>query len=514
MRQLARSSGLNLAGSIVAATLNLLLPVLITRNLTKDDAGIFFQATALFTVLVSVGTLGADTGVLRALPRAIALRRSKDIGALLRIALSLPVGISVVLAVVLAVMAGPLGDLATGGDKGAALFTRSVLVLSPVLPLAVAYAIGLSTSRALGSVVPLVVVEKLGRGSLQVAAIALALAVGGSVLLAVLAWTLPYVAALLVIGFWIVRSAAREKRKIEGRLSAPAKAPSVGLAGEFWRFSGPRAASRVFAVALQRFDILIVGALRGPAEAAVYAAATRFPILGLMFVQAIQQVMAPRISEFLARDNHDRALSMYRTTTTWLTLVSWPIYLLSVSYPGVLLDVFGGGYDRAARVVVILCLTMLVATACGPVDSVLLMGGRSVLSLGNTAVALTATVTIDLLLIPDHGITGAAIGWAVGILLNNLLPLVQVHQVLHMHPFGSATLAAVALCVATYGLIPALLRIVLGANLTSLFLAGLLATLVFLAAGTALRRTLALDALVGAMRRQRPHPPVVSTDRP
>ena len=72
LRSLARGSALNLAGSMVAAVLNLALPVIITRGLTREDAGVFFQVTALFTILVSVGTIGADTGVLRSLPRSIA----------------------------------------------------------------------------------------------------------------------------------------------------------------------------------------------------------------------------------------------------------------------------------------------------------------------------------------------------------------------------------------------------------------------------------------------------------
>ena len=77
LRRLARGSALNLAGSLVAAVLNLVLPVLITRGLAHPNAGVFFQATALFTVLVSVGTIGADTGVVRSLPRAIALGRGR-----------------------------------------------------------------------------------------------------------------------------------------------------------------------------------------------------------------------------------------------------------------------------------------------------------------------------------------------------------------------------------------------------------------------------------------------------
>ena len=73
LRRLARGSTLNLVGSLVAVVLNLVLPVVITRSLVQGQAGLFFQAAALFTILLNVGTIGADTGVLRSLPRAVAL---------------------------------------------------------------------------------------------------------------------------------------------------------------------------------------------------------------------------------------------------------------------------------------------------------------------------------------------------------------------------------------------------------------------------------------------------------
>ena len=78
--------------------------------------------------------------------------------------------------------------------------------------------------------------------------------------------------------------------------------------------------------------------------------------------------------------------------------------------------------------VLILSLTMLLATACGPVDSVLLMAGRSWLSLRNSTVALAVNVGLNLVLIPLYGIRGAAIAWSVAIVVRNLLPLVQVRD--------------------------------------------------------------------------------------
>lgn len=502
LRQLARGSAFNLAGSMVAAVLNLALPVIITRGLAKEDAGIFFQATVLFTILINVGTIGADTGVLRSLPRAIALERVDRIPRYLRTGVSLPVLFTLAMSALGIALAGPIAQWATNSDGDPARqFEVALWILLPLLPVAVGYIILVAASRGLGSVRPLVMVEKLGRGSVQVAAVWGA-SLASSLSLILVAWVLPYVAALIVIALW-VRSMYLRLRAKHPR-SDDVTVDEGKLRKDFWSFAAPRALSRVFSVALQRFDIILVGAILGPAQAAIYAAATRFLILGLMFVQAIQQVMAPNISQLLATHDDDRANQLYRTTTTWLTLVSWPIYLLAAWYAPMLLDVFGEGYDSGSTTVEILCLFMLIATVCGPVDSVLLMGGRSVLSLINTGLALLVSVVLDVILVPRLGIEGAAMGWSVGILVNNLLPLWQVNRTMGMHPFGPGVRTAMSVCVVTFGLIPGFVYAALGQSLLSLLLALLLASAAFLLAVTRLRAPLEVDDLVRALRRRRP----------
>ncbi|MEJ7707697.1 MAG: polysaccharide biosynthesis C-terminal domain-containing protein [Nocardioidaceae bacterium] len=161
--------------------------------------------------------------------------------------------------------------------------------------------------------------------------------------------------------------------------------------------------------------------------------------------------MAPRISGFLAKRELRRAHAMYAMTTAWLILLAWPIYITSALFAGLLITVFGSDYARGAPVVGILCCVMLLATACGPVDTVLLMGGRSRWSLLNTGLALVGNVAVDLLLVPAHGIIGAAVGWSVGIILGNILPLFQVHRFLDMHPFGGASARAALTAMVCFG---------------------------------------------------------------
>ena len=320
-----------------------------------------------------------------------------------------------------------------------------------------------------------------------------------SLILAVVAWSLPYVAASVMMGLTVIQLIRRSTR---GVTSLPAR-PHRELVREFWSFSAPRAVSRLFAVGLQRFDILLVSGMVGLTAAAIYAAASRFLLLGLMFVQAIQQVMAPRVSEFLARGDVPRAHVMYETTTAWLIVIAWPIYLICAIFAPFLLTIFGKQYSSGSDVVVILCLGMLLATACGPVDTVLLMGGRSVWSMVNTGLALAINVVVDLILIPPYGITGAAIGWAISIAVNNLLPLYQVHRFLGIHPFGAGSIRGAAIAGVVVGGIGCAVRFGLGGGFLGLVVAIVVAGAVYVAALWWQKDALELDALVSVMRRKR-----------
>jgi O-antigen/teichoic acid export membrane protein len=105
---------------------------------------------------------------------------------------------------------------------------------------------------------------------------------------------------------------------------------------------------------------------------------------------------------------------------------------------------------------------MLVATGIGPVDVVLLMGGRSSWNLFNVAVALILNLVLGLILGPRIGIAGAAVGLAGAILFNNVGPLVEVRAFLKVHPFGPAFFPVAASAALCFGCVGAAARLALG----------------------------------------------------
>ena len=90
----------------------------------------------------------------------------------------------------------------------------------------------------------------------------------------------------------------------------------------------PRAAGQSFDVAVLWLDTLLVAALIGPTAAGIYAAGTRFLLIGTFTAEAIQQAVAPRVSSLITLGKRDDAHAVITQATSWQAAITWPVYLV------------------------------------------------------------------------------------------------------------------------------------------------------------------------------------------
>lgn len=511
----ARGGLLNLAGVVANAVAGFALVVVVTRGLGRTEAGIFFESVALFSILGAIAQWGADVGVVRTIPAYRLQSRLSDVPHAIRSGLLPALVVGAVAAVAMFSFAEQLGSLLTNGAHGADL-APALRVLAPFLPLYAAYMVGLAVTRGFGTMLPSNLIDKLGR------AVAQPILVGGGIALGLTGfglaatWAIPYALGLVGVVAWSARLLKNSYR--DAALPQDDARPFGAVMRQFWRFTGPRGLAGVFAVVVVWLDVLLIGALRSPGEAAIYAAATRFLVFGQFIGVAITQVVAPKLSELLTGGDHLRARSVYSTATWWLMGLAWPIYVSMIVLAPSLLSVFGTGYQRSRTVLIILGAAMLVATAIGPVDVVLLMAGRSSWNLINTLVAVIANVGLNLLWIPRFGLTGAAAAWAVSILLNNLLPLIEVWSLVRLQPFGGGSLVSGLSAVAWFGGVGLAARGLLGEGIATIAVTAIIGSIGHAATLWRFRRVLHLEALGHAMRPRAkaapgPERPVVSPGR-
>ena len=504
---LARGSALNLAGAVATGLLHFVLLVVVTRGLGAQGTGAFYEAVALFLILSSAASLGSDVGLSRMVPRYRALGRVRDLRRGLAVGLWPVAAAGCLLGLLAWWYAAPLADVFSrhGEAETAQLadFIRTFALFVPVSALSLAV---FAATRGFATMRPTVYLDKIARPALQpLLMLPVILAGAGSTAIA-LAYLGPYLPVLAAGLFWMGLLLRRVERRREGVPAFLRFRSLGGLWGEYWRFTGPRGLAAIFQTTSLWLNTLLIGALRSTKEAGVYAASSRYLAMAAMAAVAIRQVLAPKLSELLARRRTERAAAAYQTTTSWLIALNWPIYLALLTFGPALLQVFGRDFAGGDVVLVVLSATMLIATAVGPVDVVLLMGGRSSWNLANTVLALAANLALNFALTPRYGLAGASVAFAVGILLNNLLPLVQVWWSMGLHPFGPGTGVAAALSAVSFGLLGLVLRAVAGPTVAGFVVyavagCGLYAVLLW-----RFRDRLEWEALSGILRRRRRDP--------
>jgi O-antigen/teichoic acid export membrane protein len=494
LEKLARRGTASAVGAGFGAIFGILLVAIVTNGFSSTVAGTLFAATSAFLILESVTLLGTDTGLVRWLPAHLASGRAADLPRTLVVAAAPVLVLSLAAAVGLYAAAPVLAPTMVGSEAGTTM-TTMLRALALVLPVASLHDLVLASTRGAGSMRPTVLVENIGRVGFQALAVLVVHLVGGGALALALAWSLPYLVGLAGAAWWL-------RRLVPRVATEPSAAGTWGaLAREFWAYTAPRAIARVTQTTLKRSDIVLVAALASPADAALYTAATRFVVLGQLFVQSVQQALSPHLSALFARGQTTAANSVFQAATTWSMIASWPLYLVTAGFATTLLRVFGDGYEAASDVVLILSLTMLLATACGPVDSVLLMAGRSWLSLRNSVAALAVNIVLNLVLIPQDGIRGAATAWATAIVVRNLLPLVQVRGQLGMWPVTRASAQVGMGAVACFGAVDILVPLADWRPAADAALVGV-AVLVYAVGIWSWRATLGLGAFRSVLRRR------------
>jgi O-antigen/teichoic acid export membrane protein len=469
LARVARGGALNLGGALISAIATLGLTVLVTQNFSRSIAGAFFVAMSAFLIVEAVANLGAYNGTIYFIARLRVLHAERRIPAIMRATIVPVVISSIVAAIAVIIFARPLAGLLIDGRSahGAspAAVASALRALAGALPFAALTDTLLGAARGYHEMRPTVVIDRIGRTGLQALG-ALAAALTASSALLAPAWALPYVGASIAAVFWLRRIMRRQKAKPQGPVVRPVSSPTAPIdnkhgkpnAKGFWKFTGPRSLASIAQIIIQRLDIVLVGVLIGPVEAAIYTAATRFLVAGQLGNAAISMAAQPQFTKLFAVGDRNGANAVYQATTAWLILLTWPLYLLAVIFGPYGLLIFGHAYHAGSTVMVILGLAMLVATACGQVDMVLITTGRSSWSLYNGLLAMIINVGVDLVLIPKLGITGAAVGWAAAIGVTNLVPLVQVATAAKVHPFGSGTLSAALLATFSFAAIPLAVR--------------------------------------------------------
>ena len=488
VRSAARGSALNLFGAVTAAVLGFVTVGVITNNYGRVGAGLFFSATAIYTLAANATRLGGESALTFFVSRLRAAGRGGAVRSVVTTALTATAIASVLAALIGVLLAPSLADWLTSDADNRATMTTMVRILAVGVP---AFALSQSmfgATRAFGTMRPSVIAGQIVRPVAQLVLVTLAVVLSTELWPAAAAWAFSGLLMMLIVGWWL----RRRLGTVVGR--ADPVAP-----GRYWRFAGPRALSDLVSSALERVDILLVAYLLSEADAGLYGVSNRLVVAGQLLMYATAQASAPQLAGYFERNRLDSASSLLNTITSWNVTLLWPALFALAFGAEPVLGLFGDEFGDAAPVAVVLAVSLLVVVGIGMGDTLLLMTGDSVASLINHLVSLAVMIGASVVLLPRIGVVGAAYAWGLSRVLLRGLAVVRVWRSNGVHSYGRSVIAAVA--AATVAWVPTgfvahrLLADGFGAIIVHIALAGL----IHAALAYRLRRQLELDRLVRLM---------------
>lgn len=393
--------------------------VVFARWLGLEDFGVFSLVTHAAQLLAVFGGLGFTTAVLRYLPQYAVQEQWARFRAFLRFAHLSTWAASVLVG---AAAAALVLALRPGAYPAAAILVGALLV--PLFAIVKQQA---NTLRSLHEVTWAYMPSHVGQ---PVVALALAGAVvlAGRFSLAAALWTtagslaMAAVAGRLLV-LWRLPPGARTPEAKAGRAQ---RREWLGVAFSMLLVSG-------FVVALNQMDILLVGALRGPAEAGLYAAATKTSDLPQFILASTNALAAPMVARYHARGDKTSLQRVLSSTVSWTFWPSLVLGVLLVLFGDEVLALFGGAFREAHGALLILVGATVFNAMMGPVGSVLAMTGHQKDSARVYAVSAVVSLGLNLALIPKWGILGAAAATAATIVLWNVWLAWLVHARLGVH---------------------------------------------------------------------------------
>lgn len=190
-----------------------------------------------------------------------------------------------------------------------------------------------------------------------------------------------------------------------------------------------------FYLALNNVDVLMLNFFSGPAEVAVYFAASKTFALIAFVSFAVTTVGTARISELSAGGQNDEVERYFAKAIRW---TFWPslagaVFILLIGRP--LLSLFGPHFIGGYQLMFIMAAGMVIQASTGPAEVVLNMQGQEKACAQVYAASFAFGLAACAFLIPSLGAHGAAVAIAITLTFKSLLLFVLVKRRLSLHAF-------------------------------------------------------------------------------
>lgn len=438
--RLLTSGGIVFLGLVFNYGMGFITRVVIARLLGPGSYGGIALGLSLLTTATVVVLIGADTGVGRYLPREDESEFKRGV---LVSAYQIVIPLSIAAGLLVAVLAEPIARHAFHNTE----ITSIVRIFGLTIPFSAFMKLTLGSTRGYQQPRSRVFIQNIGLPLARIVLVTIVLLLGFRSVGVSWAYAGAYGTATALSVYYLVRHTSLFDR-IEYR----------PVRRELFAFSLPLMITMSMNTVFHNFDNFLIGYFAATDLVGTYDVAYRLPFLLTTTLTAFGFIFMPIISELQSDGKMDELGETYRIVTKWIFIATLPLALVLVSYPRMVITyTFGGEYAAGGAALAVLGVGFFIHTSLGLSGEMLTALGRSRTMMYDSIVVAIVNILLNLYLIPQYSMVGAAVATTIGYVTMNSLYIVQLYREIGTHPISGAILrpgiVALALWAVSYGVL-------------------------------------------------------------
>ena len=199
------------------------------------------------------------------------------------------------------------------------------------------------------------------------------------------------------------------------------------------RFSLPLMFVSAIGIIMHWTDIIMLGILKDAKDVGLYHPVERTAGLIRMILFAFASIFAPLFSQYFHEKNQTKMLEVFQLSTKWILLTSLPLFIFLILFSNTILMLFGSEFGNNSLALPILTVGIMIQAVFGLGSPSLTMSGFQKYNLINALVALFTNIFLNIMLIPQFGIAGAAMGTTIALFLISLLRFFENYYLLGLN---------------------------------------------------------------------------------
>jgi O-antigen/teichoic acid export membrane protein len=442
LQRIAKGAVVIFIGMICGTLLSAIGNIILVRYITQSEYGIYSLSLVVIAIICTISTLGLGEGS----ARYIAYFRAKNEVDNVRAVVSLSVTIALISSILFAVISYISSDFISISILNKPILSNILKSFSISIPFFVLINVIIAIFRGFGDIKANIYFQYIYRNIFFIASLLIVVSFKWPFIGVVFAYVLSIALTCFVSILYLLKNYHLSMRQGEN-------VNSNSLLRDLLYFSIPLLAVTMLISILSWTDTLMLGYFKSPDVVGLYSAAQPLASLVPLVLYALGFLYTPLLCDLYARNKFEELEKSYAISTKWCFISSLPIFYLLFLFPEHILKLlYGANYAAAASALQIIVMGRFVNIITGPNYNTLIALGKSKSIMTNFLISGSTSIILNIILIPELGLVGAAISSGSALALSSILLSINLYQYLGIHPISRSYLKVVIISFAMISL--------------------------------------------------------------